>query len=80
MSEELERALERAVLQQRERLMTMGQAIVPRLTEEDLLQPNDYPALEFHPLFRYEEGILEGMLSALALLRAERSLTGESLS
>jgi hypothetical protein len=25
------------------------------------LQPNDFPELEHHPHFRYEEGILDGM-------------------
>jgi len=29
-----------------------------------LLQPNDFPELENHPLFRYEEGVLEGILTA----------------
>jgi hypothetical protein len=68
----LEQALEQAIAQQHRRLMDMGRALVPTLTEEDLLQPNDYPMLEHHPLFRYEEGVLEGMRSALAVWRAEQ--------
>lgn len=42
-------------------LMSYGRRIVPTLTSEDLLQPNDYPELDNHPHFRYEEGVLAGM-------------------
>lgn len=42
----------------------------PRLTEEDLLQPNDFPELELNPLFRYEEGVLAGMKTVEAALLA----------
>lgn len=56
---------------QRNKLMDLGRRLVPTLTSEDLLQPNDYPELEQHPLFRYEEGILEGMQSCWVALRTE---------
>lgn len=42
-------------------LLKTGRRIIPRLTPEDTLQPNDYPELEFNPHFRYEEGILAGI-------------------
>jgi hypothetical protein len=74
----VEAALERACSQQHERLFALGRRLVPTLTLEDLMQPNDYEELEGHPLFRYEEGVLEGLLSALAVLRAELALSGES--
>jgi hypothetical protein len=51
-------------------LLTMGRAIVPGVTSDDLLQPNDFPALETHPLFRYEEGVLHGLQAAKAALQA----------
>jgi hypothetical protein len=75
----LESAFEQAIQQQRQRLHQMGRALMPSLTEEDLLQPNDYEVLETHPLFRYEEGVLEGLLSARALLLAEAARNGGSL-
>ena len=41
-----------------------AEALCPGLTDDDLLQPNDFPELEMHPIFRYEEGVLEGLLTA----------------
>ncbi|MCI0381553.1 MAG: hypothetical protein L0207_00660 [Chlamydiae bacterium] len=49
---------------QRKKIFTIAKTIVPRITEDDLLQPNDFPKLENHPLFRYEEGVLEGLMTA----------------
>lgn len=50
----------------------MGREIVPHLTEDDILQPNDFQALEMHPSFRYEEGVLEGLLTARMAYLAEQ--------
>lgn len=64
---------------QRKRLLKMATAVIPHITEEDLLQPNDFPLLEQDPLFRYEEGVLEGLLTArmayLAQLAEQRLST-----
>ena len=55
---------------QEKTLFETGRRIVPHLTKEDLLQPNDFPELEYHPHFRYEEGILDGLqVAQMALLR-----------
>lgn len=59
---------------QKKQLFEIGRRIVPNLTQEDLLQPNDYPELENHPHFRYEEGILAGIQSVKAAVCAEKSL------
>lgn len=59
---------------QQAELFALGRRVVPSLTPEDLLQPNDYPELENHPHFRYEEGVLAGVLTvemSLRVLRAE---------
>lgn len=56
---------------QKKTLLTLGRRIVPTLTMEDMLQPNDYPNLEYHPEFRYEEGILAGLQTVQMALRAE---------
>jgi hypothetical protein len=58
---------------QRDKILALGRRIIPTLTPEDMLQPNDYPELENHPHFRYEEGILEGLLTVLAAVRAKRA-------
>lgn len=50
---------------QREKMLSFAKQVVAvRLTHDDLLQPQDYPELENHPYFRYEEGVLEGLLTA----------------
>ncbi len=67
----VEELLTELIEQKKDSLLHTGRRIVPTLTPEDLLQPNDYPELENHPHFRYEEGILAGLQMALAALRAE---------
>ncbi len=54
---------------QRQRLFVLGRQFVPNLTPDDLLQPNDFVELESNPFFRYEEGVLAGMLAAQVALR-----------
>ena len=60
---------------QREKLFKFAQSFIPGLTADDLLQPNDFPVLENHPHFRYEEGVLEGLLTArMAYLALQKDL------
>jgi hypothetical protein len=60
----MENIFEQLVEAQREKLLSFSRQLIPHITPDDLLQPNDFPELEQHPLFRYEEGILEGLLTA----------------
>ncbi len=55
---------------QQKKLLQCGRRIVPNLTDEDLLQPNDFAELENHPYFRYEEGVLAGIQTLQMALRA----------
>jgi hypothetical protein len=55
---------------QKKTLYASARRIVPHVTPDDLLQPNDFPELEYHPHFRYEEGILDGLQVAYAALLA----------
>ncbi|MEI8366216.1 MAG: hypothetical protein WCF65_07335 [Parachlamydiaceae bacterium] len=66
----VEAVVESIIEQQNRALLKLGRRIVPTLTSEDVLQPNDYPELENHPEFRHEEGILAGALTVQAALRA----------
>lgn len=61
---EWESLFDELVEAQREKIKRCADWIVPNLTADDLLQPNDFPELENHPYFRYEEGVLEGLLTA----------------
>lgn len=66
----MEKLFDELVKGQQERMLKMAREFVPYITPDDLLQPNDFPCLENNPLFRYEEGVLEGLLTArMALLR-----------
>ena len=49
---------------QQKKILICAQRIIPNITEDDILQPNDFPLLELNPHFRYEEGILEGLMTA----------------
>jgi hypothetical protein len=61
--------LDQLIIQQGRKLVDCAGEIMPHLTEDDLLQPNDFPELENHPYFRYEEGVLSGLQTArMALL------------
>ena len=63
--------LEELVAGQKDRLLIYARRIVPQATADDLLQPNDFPALELSAEFRYEEGVLAGLLAAQMALLAE---------
>lgn len=66
----LEELFDEMIALQEEKVFKLGEKIVPHITREDILQPNDFPNLENHPYFRYEEGVLEGLRSAKMALRA----------
>lgn len=55
---------------QQKKLLECARRILPTATSDDILQPNDFPELENHPYFRYEEGVLSGLQSAQMALRA----------
>lgn len=65
-----EESLQKMIDLQKKKVLSCAEEFVPYITEEDVLQPNDFPVLEEQPFFRHEEGILEGLQSAMAALRA----------
>ena len=68
--EKVHALLQELIDQQKSKLLASARRIVPHVTPDDLLQPNDFPELEFHPHFRYEEGILDGLRVARTALLA----------
>jgi hypothetical protein len=66
----VEEVMQELILGQRQRVLCLAQRIVPPLTEEDLLQPQDFSELDLNPEFRYEEGILVGFEAAITALRS----------
>ncbi len=68
---ETKRLIEEIADAQRAKMLSVAKRIVPQVTPDDLLQPNDFPELENHPIFRYEEGVLEGVLTVYTALQTE---------
>lgn len=69
--ESIETLIEEVAQLQHQKLLKCGRAIIPNLTTDDLLQPNDFMELEHHPEFRYEEGVLAGIKTIQMALRRE---------
>ncbi len=68
-----ETMLEEMISRQAKELLNCARRILPFVTTDDLLQPNDYPELENHAHFRYEEGVLAGMQTVrMGLIALER--------
>lgn len=68
--DELEDLLQKLHDQQRLKAKRMAQRLVPELTDEDVLNPDDFPALVQNPHFMYEDGLAAGILSAKIAVRA----------
>ena len=68
----METLIEEIAVAQKAKVLASGRRIVPTLTSDDMLQPNDFPELEVHPEFRYEEGVLSGVLTVQMALRAQQ--------
>lgn len=71
MPQTLNQLFDELIQQQEEKLLKLARSIVPNATSDDILQPNDYPELENHPYFRYEEGVLKGLHTAKMAVLAQ---------
>lgn len=73
----VEAIIEPLLAHQRGRVLSQAQSIDPRLCADDVLQPDDYPALCRDPRWNYEDGVLAGMHAVqMALRSALRRLSG----
>jgi hypothetical protein len=70
--EKIDLVIDELIAFQHKKLMELGTQIIPTLTEEDLMQPMDFPDLEYNPEFRYQEGILQGMHSVRQAILAKK--------
>ena len=70
--DEFESLFESMISQQRAKVIAIARSIDPRLTEDDILSPQDFPDLIDSARFNYEDGMLAGLLSAQIALRAKR--------
>lgn len=69
----IEETVNQIAEQQRKELLKCGRRLIPNLTTEDILQPNDYNQLENNPHFRFEEGVLAGVQTLQMALLALRN-------
>jgi len=67
---QLDDLLEEMVKQQKERLVSLARSLDPSLSGDDLLSPDDFPAIARDPRFNFEDGVLSGLLSARTAVRA----------
>ena len=67
---EIDKLLCELVAFHKNQLLKSGRRILPHLTSDDILQPNDFKELEFNPEFRYDEGILAGIQTVQVALAA----------
>jgi hypothetical protein len=56
---------------QRRKVLDLARRLRPRLTLEDISNPHDFPELA-DPDWQYEDGLLAGVQSVLAAVRARR--------
>lgn len=62
--------LEEMIFLQRKKLMRLAQELGVHLTDEDILNPQDYPELLRSSRFNFEDGLLAGLLAAQMALRS----------
>jgi hypothetical protein len=67
---DFETLFEQMIAQQRGKVLALARTINPRLTEDDILSPQDFPELIEDSRFNYEDGLLAGLISAQIALRA----------
>jgi hypothetical protein len=68
-------AVEQLILEveqgQRHKVLELARRLRPGLTSEDISNPHDFPELEDGD-WQYEDGVLAGIQSVLAAVRAQR--------
>jgi hypothetical protein len=68
--EKVDRLLEELIEQQRRKVLEHGQALVPSLTSEDVMNPDGYAALADSGPFNFDDGMLAGYISGQMAIRA----------
>ncbi len=70
--ERIEQLVEEMVNQQKVKVQNVANMINPRVTREDILNPQDFPELKFDPQFNYEDGLLSGIIAVQTAIRREK--------
>jgi hypothetical protein len=70
LTDALERLLDEMITQQRTRVLDHARRLNPRVTEDDVQQPHDFPELAGSAEWNYEDGVLAGYQAVQAAMRA----------
>ncbi len=70
--DELERLLLSMQETQSKKVFDLARRLLPKITLEDIKNPHDFPELDDND-WHYEDGVLTGIESVLAALRASRA-------
>lgn len=62
--------LDQMIEQQRAKVLLAARRVLPHLTADDLMNPQDFRELDCIPEFHYEDGILSGYIAAQMAIRA----------
>ena len=68
---ELDKLFDELIAQQRGKVLAEARRRNPVLTDDDIEQPHDFPALANDPAWQYEDGILAGYRAAHMAVRAQ---------
>ena len=68
--DQIEALFEELIVHQKKRVLEHARRLNPRLTDDDVQQPHDFPELHGSPEWQYEDGILAGYLAAQMAVRA----------
>jgi hypothetical protein len=68
--QELDRMLDQMVEHQRGKVLESARRKNPTLTSEDIMNPEGFPEIYGDGPFNYEDGILNGMLTAQMAIRS----------
>jgi hypothetical protein len=70
IEQDLEKLFQELIEYQWKKVKALGERINPRLTDDDLAQPHDFPELAGSAEWNYEDGVLAGYRSAHMAVRA----------
>ena len=68
---EIEQLFEELIAQQRKKVFALARRLNPKLTEDDITQPHDFPELAGSPEWQYEDGVLAGYCAAQMAVRVK---------
>jgi hypothetical protein len=69
--EDLDAMFTQMIAHQQKKVRDEARRRVPRITDDDIEQPHDFPELANDPTWQYEDGVLAGYRAAHMAMRAE---------